>query len=53
MTKQDLNTIQELITFYTDQMKETYDSELEFYKDNEELIILERNVEQELYISKT
>jgi len=53
MTKQNLNTIQQLIHFYTEHMKETYDTMYDFYKDNEDLIILERDVQQELYISKT
>jgi hypothetical protein len=52
MTKQNLKTIQELITFYTDQMKETYDTMYDFYRDNEDLIVLERNVGHELYISE-
>ncbi len=49
MTTQNLKTIQELIHFYTEHMKETYDTMYDFYNDNEELIILERDVEQELY----
>ncbi len=52
MTKQNLKTIQELINFYTDQMKETYDTMYDFYRDNEDLIVLERDVEHELYISE-
>ena len=52
MTEQNLKTIQQLIHFYTEHMKETYDTMYDFYRDNEELIVLERDVEQELYVSK-
>lgn len=52
MNRQNLNTVKQLISFYTSHMKETYDNDLQFYKDNEDLIILERDVEDELYVLK-
>ena len=50
MTEQNLKTVQQLIHFYTEHMKETYETMYDFYRDNEELIVLERDVEQELYV---
>ena len=52
MTRQNLNTIKSLISFYTAHLKETYDNDLKFYEDHEDLIILERDVEDELYTLK-